>query len=104
MKAADPGNVVQLRRTYRGEERWFELLDVLGHRALRNAFIAEGVSPQTAMGLVFFIDDQRHLDRHQTQQSRTRYRRQLEGLDLATVAELANRAIPGQRDSVPAAA
>jgi hypothetical protein len=50
------GTVHQLRRTYRGEEKWFALLDDLGRRSLRDAFIEAGVSPQTAMGLVFFLD------------------------------------------------
>ncbi len=88
--------VHQLRRTYRGEEEWFPLLDELGHRGLRNAFIGAGVSAQTAMGLVFFLDDQRNLDRHQTSNSRARYRTVLRGLDVTTVAELAAGAIPRQ--------
>jgi hypothetical protein len=90
------GTVHQLRRTYRGEEKWFALLDDLGHRSLRDAFIEAGVSPQTAMGLVFFLDDQRNLDRRQSERSRVRYRDVLEGLDVASVARLATGAIPRQ--------
>ncbi|MGA2835485.1 MAG: hypothetical protein ABSF84_02700 [Acidimicrobiales bacterium] len=87
------GSVKQVRRTYRGEEDWFDLLDECGHRALRNAFIEVGVTAQQAMGLVFFLDDQRHLDRHQTHQSRSRHRQILAGLDIASVASAA-RSIP----------
>lgn len=103
MKAEVPSNVVQLRRTYRGEEEWFPLLHQVGHRALRQGFIAVGVTPAKAAGLVFFLDDQANLDRHQSEPSRVNYRRQLERLDRDRVAEL-SRAIPGQRDSVPAPA
>lgn len=77
--------VRQLRRTFRGEEEWFPLLEEYGHRALRNAFIEAGIPAQTAMGLVFFLDDQLHLERHQTDKSRVRYRRLLSQLDLAMV-------------------
>jgi hypothetical protein len=85
------GNVTKLRRTYRGEEEWFGLLEH-GHRALRTAFIDVGVSPQVAAGLVFFLGDQVHLDRHQDQRSRTRYRSILSGLDRHEVAQLATAA------------
>jgi hypothetical protein len=54
-----------------------------------------GLSPQVAGGIVWFLDDQRHLDRHQTDQSRVRYREALARLDPADVRVLANRSIPG---------
>ncbi len=94
-----PGTVTKLRRTYRGEECWFPLLDDPGPFALRRAFIGLGISPPTASGLVFFLDDQRHLDRHQDDSTRVRYRRILSTLDVARVADLANRAIPRQFNS-----
>jgi hypothetical protein len=83
------------RRAYRGEQEWFDLLEQFGHRPLRAGFIAAGISPQTAGGLVWFLDDQRNLDRTQTQQSRTRYRAMLSTLDKAQVAAAAKRAFPG---------
>ena len=73
------------RRHYRGEERWFPLLDELGHRRLRAAFIAAGIPAARAGALVFFLDDQRHLDRHQAEATRTRYRALLAELDPAVV-------------------
>lgn len=84
------------RRTFRGEEKWFPLLEELGHRELRRALILAGLSAQVAGGVVWFLDDQLHLDRHQTQQSRTRYRDTLASLNPAEVRALANQAIPGQ--------
>ena len=89
--------VRQLRRTYRGEEEWFPLLDEHGHRALRNAFIECGVSAQQANGLVFFLDDQLHLERHQDADSRRRYRRLLDGLDLGVVSSAIPRLFNSRR-------
>jgi hypothetical protein len=91
----ETGQIRQLRRTYRGEEDWIPLLQRLGHRRLRQALIASGVSPTLAGQMVWFLDEQLHLDRHLTANSRTKYRRVLEGLDVARVADLADRAIPG---------
>ena len=80
------------RRTFGAESAWFPVLDALGPRGLRRALIAAGLSPQVAGGVVWFLDDQRHLDRAQGQSTRTRYRRALDGLDPAAVAELAKPA------------
>ncbi len=80
------------RRTYRGEERWFGLLEELGHSRLRRALIESGVSAAQAGGLVFFIEDQMTLERHQDQKTRSRHRRILAGLDPGTVR---SRAMPG---------
>ncbi len=80
----------QLRHTYRGEEAWFPLLEAHGHRGLRAGFLAEGVSPTVAGQLVWFLDEQLHLDRHLSKEARGRYRRILEGLDPDRV----NRSIP----------
>jgi hypothetical protein len=90
------------RRTYRGEEEWFALLDELGHGRLRRAFIAAGETPTVAGNLVWFLEEQVTLDRHLTEASRGRYRRLLEQLDPAKVAEL-GRAIPGWFNSGHAA-
>lgn len=84
-----------LRRYYRGEELYFELLEEVGHRRLRAAFMAGGVTAQVAGGLVWFIEDQAQLDRHQDAKSRTRYRAILANLDPAHIAKLASGAIPG---------
>lgn len=84
------------RRTYRGEEQWFPLFQELGHRGLRQALIGAGVSAQVAGGIVWFLDDQMHLDRHQNEASRNRYRGALASLDPAQVRVLASRSIPGQ--------
>jgi hypothetical protein len=82
----------QVRRTYRGEEAWFALLETpSGPRGLREAFIAQGISPTLAGQLVWFLDEQLHLSRHFTDTSRANYRRVLEELDLEKV----KRAIPG---------
>lgn len=91
--------VSQLRARYNGEERWFSLLDDLGPRKLREGFIANGVTPAIAGAVVWFIDDQRRLERRQTDTSRTRYRRILAELDPDTVS----RAIPGLISSPVAA-
>ncbi len=90
--------VKQLRRIYNGEDRWFPLLEELGHRRLRRGLIEAGIPASTAAGLVFFLEDQMHLDRHQAEKSRNRYRSVLNSLDPATVADLATRAIPGSRN------
>jgi len=80
------------RRYYRGEEAWFELLDEVGPRALRSAFIAVGVSAAVAGNLVWFLVDQRDLDRHLSKGARMKYRDILEDLpDPDTV----RRRIPG---------
>jgi hypothetical protein len=86
---------ISRRRTYRGEEEWFELLEQFGHRPLRAAFIQAGISPQVAGGLVWFLDDQMALERTQTDKSRVRYRSILTTLDKAQVAAAAKRAFPG---------
>lgn len=80
------------RRTYRGEEAWFGLLEEAGHPALRQAFIDCDVSPTIAGQLVWFLEEQRTVTRHLTQSSRTKYRRILERLDPEDVS----RAIPRQ--------
>ena len=84
--------VRQLRRTYRGEEDWFPLLEEHGHRKLRAGLIRSGVTPVVAGQLVWFLDDQRHLDRHLDKASGVRYRRILRDLDPESVS----RAIPRQ--------
>jgi hypothetical protein len=89
MATTTASNVRQLRRYYRGEERWFPLLEELGHQDLRDGFIAAGVAPQVAGGLVWFLDDQMRLTRHQSESSRNRYRRLLETLDSSKVRKLA---------------
>lgn len=92
---ASDGKVTQLRRTYRGEQAWFGVLDRVGHRALRRAFIQSGIPARVAGELVFFVEDQMMLERHQSERSRVRYRDFLEGLDPREVERLARRAIPG---------
>jgi hypothetical protein len=92
------------RRTFNGEEAWFPLLEDLGHRGLRVALIEAGLTPQLAGGVVWFLDDQRHLDRHQSDKSRNRYRRELDELDPDAIRALARRAIPGLFNSRHAAA
>jgi hypothetical protein len=82
---------IQLRRRYAGEDAWFPVLERVGHDALRAAFIECGVAPQVAAGLVFFLVDQINLDRHQTDGSRTRYRKILRGLDLAAIEQAADK-------------
>ena len=86
------------RRTYRGEEKWFPLLEELRHTRLRLALIDAGVSPQVAGGIVWFIEAQQTLPRHQTGPSRTRYRQTLAELDPEQVLDI-GRAIPGQFNS-----
>lgn len=87
------------RRTYRGEQEWFGLLEELGHAGLRRAFIAAGESPQVAGNLVWFLEEQVTLERHLTDTSRSRYRRVLAELDPDQV----RRTIPGQFKSGHAA-
>ncbi len=97
------GKIVQLRRTYRGEEEWFELLGELTPSGLRRALIAAGVRPAVAGNLVWFLEDQVMLDRHLSEQSRKNYRHQLAELDVEKVRTAASKlAIPGQFNS-PAA-
>ena len=84
------------RRTYNGEDAWFGLLEELGHRGLRAALVAAGVTPQVAAGLVFFIEDQKLLDRAPLgAATKSRYRQVLAGLDPAKVRRLATRPIGG---------
>jgi hypothetical protein len=54
--------------------------------------------------LVFFLEDQIRLDRHQSESSRNRFRRVLKDLDPKEVANLASRPVPRQFNSVPARA
>lgn len=86
---------IRRRRTYRGEDAWFELLDRFGFRALRAGFVACGVTPQVAGGIVWFLDDQRMLDRSQTDSTRNRYRQILATLSPSEVAKAAAEAFPG---------
>ena len=95
----DPKNP---RRTYAGEEAWFGLLDELGHAGLRRAFIAAGETPTVAGNLVWFLEEQRSLDRHLSKLSRHRYRCALDELDPDKVRKLA-RSIPGWFNSERAA-
>jgi hypothetical protein len=81
----------QLRRRYAGEEAWFPLLEKVGHGPLRAAFIECGVEPQVAGGLVFFLEDQITLSRHQAADTRKRYRKVLRGLDLVVVEAAADK-------------
>jgi len=87
----DPKNP---RRTYRGEEEWFELLDKFGPFTMRRAFIAAGQAPTRAGNLVWFLEEQQSLDRHLSEASRVKYRDLLAELDPEKVRALA-RAIPG---------
>jgi hypothetical protein len=57
----------------------------VGHRGLRLGLIDAGVPPSQAAGIVFFIDDQLHLDRHQSEGARKQYRKVLSGLDPEAV-------------------
>ena len=84
--------VAQLRRTYRGEEEWFPLLEEFGHRTLRRKFMACGITPTVAGQLVWFLDEQLHLERSLNQASRARYRQILRKLDIDEVS----RATPRQ--------
>lgn len=86
---------IRRRRTYAGEEEWFALLDMLTHGQLRRGFIASGVTPAVAGNLVFFIEEQRALDRHFSRNQAVKYRRILAELDPLEVARAA-RTIPGQ--------
>ena len=95
----DPKNP---RRTYRGEEEWFELLEELGPFTMRRALIAAGETPTVAGNLVWFLDEQVTLDRHLTERSRVRYRQALAELDPEKVRAAA-RSIPGWFNSDRAA-
>lgn len=95
----DPKNP---RRTYRGEEEWFELFEELAHGRLRRAFIAAGQTPNVAGNLVWFLEEQVTLERHLSPDSRVNYRRRLAELDPSEVREL-GRAIPGWFNSDRAA-
>jgi hypothetical protein len=84
----------QRRRYYVGEDRWFGLLQEVGLPALRRGFLAAGVSTTIAGQLVWFLYEQLTLDRSMSSESRSRYRRELEGLDYDIVAREARRAMP----------
>lgn len=94
------------RRRFLTEEReWLPLLEEFDLRQLREGFVAQGVSPQTAGGLVWFLADQASpdLSRGQSPNTRTRYRAILGALDIAAVRRAAARAIPGLFNSALAA-
>jgi hypothetical protein len=95
----DPKNP---RRTYRGEEAWFGLLQDLGHAGLRRALIAAGETPTVAGNLVWFLEEQLSLDRHLSRGARLKYRAALEELDPESVRKLAH-SIPGWFNSERAA-
>jgi hypothetical protein len=78
------------RRRYGVEKEWMPLLVKMGHTKLRYGFMGAGVPPQVASGLVFFLEDQLTLERHQTDQTRTRYRKVLRDLDIEDVEEAAD--------------
>jgi hypothetical protein len=89
--------VRQLRRTAPGEERWFELLQDVGHYRLSIAFMqAADVAPQVAATMVMAIEDRRHGVSRLSGSTLTRFRRLFKELDVDTVRDLANRAIPRQ--------
>jgi hypothetical protein len=89
--------VSQLRRTYTGEERWFELLDELGHYRLSIGFmLAAGVAPQVGANMVMAIEDRRHGVSRLSGSTLARFRQTFKDLDVATVADLARGAIPRQ--------
>ncbi|MDA8316494.1 MAG: hypothetical protein M0010_15195 [Actinomycetota bacterium] len=83
------------RRTYVGEEIWFPVLEDVGPTRLRRAFIRCGVSPAIAGNLVWFLEDQRSLDRHLAADTGVKYRRILAELDPDEVLRAA-RTTPGQ--------
>jgi hypothetical protein len=95
----DPKNP---RRTYRGEEQWFELLEEFDAFTLRRAFIAAGESPTVAGNLVWFLEEQVSLERHLSRDAAVKYRRVLDDLDPEKVRKLA-RSIPGWFNSDRAA-
>jgi hypothetical protein len=99
VKLYDPRNP---RRTYNGEEQWFELLDELGHAHLRRAFIEAGETPAVAGNLVWFLEDQVTLDRHLSKGARHQYRGRLAELDPEKVRAAA-QSIPGWFNSDRAA-
>jgi hypothetical protein len=82
------------RRTYRGEERFLPLLEEFDLAHIRIGLIRLGISPTLAQGVVFFLDDQRSLDRHQSVTSRCAYRRVLREItpeDLRRASEEGKR-------------
>lgn len=83
------------KRYYRGEERYFTLLEELGHDGLRLGLIRQGVPPHVAAGIVFFLADQMALDRHQSTAARVNYRDRLLELD---VEQLRRASIEGLRE------
>lgn len=87
------------RRSYRGEEEWFSLLEEVGFPALRSGFIEAGVSPTIAGNLVWFLHEQDTLDRSLSEPSRLKYRKILATLDRSAVEAAARRASPGWRNS-----
>ena len=86
-------DISKVRRVYRGEEEFFPLLAEFGHGRLRLAFLDSGISATISAGLVFFIEDQMRLDRHQTDKTRVKYRKILKSLDVEEVRSLASRPI-----------
>jgi len=88
-------DVRQLRRTFRGEEAWFPLFEDFTPYQVRAGFIESGVSPTVAGQLVWFLLEQQSLDRHLSEESRTKYRKALGALDLESVIS----AIPRQFNS-----
>jgi hypothetical protein len=85
---------VRTRRRYGNEVAWFPLLEEFGALVLRDALIECNVAPRIAGVLVFFLDDQIQLRRHQSDTARVEYRRILASLDIDEVRSAANQAIP----------
>jgi len=98
---ATDGQVTQLRRTYRGEQAWFGVVDRVGVGGLRDGLIDSGVSARVAGDVAFFVQDQMRLRRHQSDATRVRYRRILERLDPHQVERLAVRSISGLFNGAP---
>jgi hypothetical protein len=80
----------QLRRRYGVEKDYLPLLVRMGHSKLRHGFIAVGVSSATTGGLIFFLEDQITLNRHQEGHTRAAYRKILEGLNIDEVIAAAD--------------
>lgn len=87
---------IKRRRPGNGEEAWLNLFEELGHSSLRSGLISAGMSPQVAGNVVWFLEDQRTLDRSLSKATRNNYRRALAELNPAEVRRLATRTIPGQ--------